>query len=91
MSDTSPRQCAAAGFPKDAIDAAIYGAARGDDGHTDCYYAALLRAAFPHLLRNFLWSDETRDVTGKWGFTGTQGDEFRKELMSLVEDNHAAS
>lgn len=45
---------------------------------------AALEAAFPIMLRDFLYSDGARDVTGKWGFTTTAGDAFREELLAVV-------
>lgn len=44
-----------------------------------------LDAAFPLLLRDFLDSDDARDVTGSWGFTTTTGDEFRAQLLALLD------
>ena len=39
-------------IPADAVEAMALAAATPvhDDGHTDCYYAGLLRAAIPALL-----------------------------------------
>lgn len=43
--------CAVHDFPQVAIDAMVAAAAKPahDDGHTDCYYAGLLVAAWPHV------------------------------------------
>jgi hypothetical protein len=43
--------CAADLVPQAAIDAAVLAASKPvhDDGHTDCFYAGILLAAWPHL------------------------------------------
>jgi hypothetical protein len=50
-SEVQGKSCAAELVPQAAIDAAVLAASKPvhDDGHTDCFYAGILLAAWPHL------------------------------------------
>src|SRR3954466_9461315 len=52
--DLQGKGCAAELVPQAAIDAAVLAASKPvhDDGHTDCFYAGILLAAWPHLQRD---------------------------------------
>lgn len=49
--DQIPDRCVSALVPQAAIDAAVLAGSKPvhDDGHTDCFYAGILLAAWPHL------------------------------------------
>jgi hypothetical protein len=48
-----------------------------------------LRDAFPVMLREFLYSEAARDVTGHWGFTNLTGDDFREDLLKVARGGSA--
>jgi hypothetical protein len=82
-----PDRCVAALVPQAAIDAAVLAASKPihDDGHTDCYYAGILLAAWPHLApvspaveepERQMYKKKKPDGPPKpWDHLGWQGDQ----------------